>query len=253
MTAGTAIRRGTIVAVPLSLVLVWGAPAFAATLAPGDACTTSDVLDPGLTCENGVVTPATAPSPGPTDSSSDAGTGTAPEPSTSPQPSPPPAQLPDAGSLVPDASADPGGGTATGGTTSGGSTTGSTSGLPAGTTAPAVSAPSTSSATPNSAAGGPSADQPSASTAEPAGVGGPGAAANTLLRAADLAMAPPGDLPSLGAVRSVTVRRILPPGAVQSPELAGLPPLASLPPAHVVAAIQSPLLAVGEQAAGGGG
>jgi hypothetical protein len=39
---------------------------------------------------------------------------------------------------------------------------------------------------------------------------------------------------------------------VQSPELAGMP-LGSLPPAQAVSAVQGPLLAVGEQAAGGGG
>lgn len=238
MPVATTVRGGLIVAVPMSLVLLSGAPSFAATLSPGDACTTSSTLDPGLTCLDGVVAQSAAPSPEVTPSVSPAST--PPQSSSSGVASPVPTPVDSAASAV--TSSATSGGSAVGG--AGGSSASSTVPAVPVATAPAITkqTPATSSSTGGSKA--PVAKSPTTGNRPQQGM--------TLLSAADLAMAPPGDLPSRAAIRSVTVRRVLDPGAVQSPELAGMP-LAALPPAQAVAAVQGPLLAAEKQAAQSGG
>lgn len=244
--------RAMIVAVPLSMVMLSGAPAFAASLSAGDPCTPSSALDPGLTCVNGIVSSSATPSPAETSSGTGAAPATSdaptvPQTSTAPEPSTP-VQTPAAGSVTSAAPAAP----SSAGTTAGSTTAGSTTGLTAGKAAPSTAAATAATKSPAPTVGSSSANQPSTSASKPSGKGASGPTGTTLLNAADLAMAPAGDLPSLAATRSVAVRRVLGPGAVQSPELAGLQ-TTTLPPVQAVAAVQKPLLAAGQQSAEGGG
>jgi hypothetical protein len=92
--------------------------------------------------------------------------------------------------------------------------------------------------------------QDSANGIDPAG------ASSGLLAAATVSNLTSADLPTLAAMRSLPVfpgQAGLPLSAyTPAPNLAGVP-LATLPPSTRIAAVQAPLLAAGEEAAGGGG
>jgi hypothetical protein len=233
MPARATVRMGLVSGTSLALALLAGSPALADDLPAlqlGDPCTTETVLDPGLSCVDGLVAPTPAaadPSPAPDDSAPPVVEEPAPDPVPLPIDPPPIAVDPPPISLPP---VDQGPGLPPG------TGTGSTPNRPSDPSVPGGSLAD------NAKNDGTTGAVPAATPVAPG---------RSLLQAATVSTLASSDLPTLAAMRAAPLQ----PGSAGSPLSAYMPSpqLASLPPNAALAAVQAPLLAAGDDAAGGGG
>jgi hypothetical protein len=234
MPLSAPVRAGLVTTATLTLALMATAPAFAAddTVLPkiGDQCNADTVVPVGLICDAGglLALPDDAPDPTPTtDPPADAGSGDTPAPIVVvPDPTLPGAIPPVGGSTNPAGGADSGAG--------GTKTPPASGGAPTGQPGTSNSSKQTGATLHNAATG--------KDTTAPG---------KSLLTAATVSTLASSDLPSLGAMRSLPLR----PGTAGLPLSAYTPSplLANLPGGQALAAVQAPLLAVGNDAADGGG
>ncbi len=254
MPSRATARVGLVSAASLSLALMVVTPALAVVGGVpevNDPCTVDVAPPPGFICtpENKLaLAPPAAPAPAPAD--------------PTPAPAGPPAAV-DPAQAAPPADATPAPGVPTPDPAAPVAVvpTDPASSAPAGPAAPA--GPTTPTGTSGAPASGTSGRKPTPVTvvtppgttlrASAAGVGG---APTSLLAAATVANLASTDLPTLAAMRSLPLlpgHAGLPLSAyTPSPQLADIP-LATLPPSTRIAVVQAPLLAAGEDAAGGGG
>ncbi len=232
MPASATVRAGLVTASSLALALLAGSPALASDLAPpqaGDACAADTVLPAGLSCLEGLVAPTPPAEPSPV--VQDPAPPVVDEPSPDPVPSPvePPPVTVDPSPVqsppVDQSTGLPGGPSTT----------------PSPSTSPDPDVPG-GSLTDNAKSDGETEVEPSPT---------PTAPGRGLMQAAAVSTLASSDLPTLAAMQATPLR----PGSAGSPLSAYMPSpvLASLPPNAALASVQAPLLAVGNDAAGGGG
>jgi hypothetical protein len=224
----------------LALALLAGSPALADDLPfqVGDPCTSDTVLPADLTCVDGLVALAPVAPPADPAPGDPAGDPAPADPPADPAPTDPPV----VGVPVPPVDIPPlpgGGGVVVPPTNNGGSGGGTTPIDPTSPGSPSASGSQSGTTKPGTSlhAAATSLDAPSTS--------------KSMLTAATVSNLASGDLPTLAAMQSLR----LSPGTAGLPLSAYMPSpqLANLPAATALSAVQAPLLAVGDDAANGGG
>jgi hypothetical protein len=257
MPSRATVRTGLVSTAALTLALLGAAPALADDAAPafsvGKPCPDDLTLLPAdLTCANGTIAPvevAPPAEPAPDPSASDPAASNPPAdpaPSASPTPDPTQPGIPAGGSgggiLAGGGggSTDSGsGGTATGtGATGGGAATGGGS--------PATGSPASSTTTTDGSTAPGTSLHAAATSIDPA------TTTKSLLSAATASNLAGSDLPTLAAMRSLPVVPTLS-GGLPLSAYTPSPLIANLPATTALSAVQAPLLAVGNDAAGSSG